>query len=135
MPSNETRPSVGGSRRRIIFPIVLLPLPLSPISETTSPGRTPKLTSRTASSGFPPKVPVLYVFEIPSSVSIASGLPAGDVVARLDLDERRLLEALLRGERAPVTEPATGRRVVEGGRPPRDPVQPLLRVRHADLGE
>jgi hypothetical protein len=38
-------------------PIVLLPLPLSPISDTTSPGATPKLTSCTARSRFPPNVP------------------------------------------------------------------------------
>ena len=40
-------------------PIVLFPLPLSPMSDTTSPGRTSKLTSRTAATSFPPNVPVL----------------------------------------------------------------------------
>ena len=39
------------------IPIVDFPLPLSPISVTTSPGWTAKLTSRTASSSPPPKAP------------------------------------------------------------------------------
>ena len=38
-------------------PIVLFPLPLSPISETISPGAIAKLTSRTATSSVPPNVP------------------------------------------------------------------------------
>ena len=43
-PSKAIVPRVTRSRRRIIFPIVDFPLPLSPISETTSPGATSKLT-------------------------------------------------------------------------------------------
>ena len=46
-------PAVIGERRRIILPIVDLPLPLSPISETTSPALTSKVTSLTAVSVFP----------------------------------------------------------------------------------
>ena len=57
MPSKVMVPLVTGIRRRIIRPMVLLPLPLSPISDTTSPGPTWRLTSRTAGSSRPPKVP------------------------------------------------------------------------------
>ena len=38
-PSKRIAPRVDRTSRRIIRPTVLLPLPLSPISETTSPGR------------------------------------------------------------------------------------------------
>ena len=58
-PSKVIVPLVTGDRRRIIFPIVDLPLPLSPIRETTSPGRRSKLTSRTAVSCFVPNAPTL----------------------------------------------------------------------------
>ena len=57
--SNVITPPETRSRRRIIRPIVLLPLPLSPISETISPGRMSKLTSRTAGRLVPPNVPTL----------------------------------------------------------------------------
>jgi len=43
-------PRVIGDSCKIILPIVLFPLPLSPISETTSPALTWKLRSRTATS-------------------------------------------------------------------------------------
>jgi hypothetical protein len=39
--------------------MVDFPLPLSPISDTTSPGLTAKLTSRTAKSSPEPNAPVL----------------------------------------------------------------------------
>ncbi len=57
-PSKLIVPLVAEARRRIIFPIVLLPLPLSPISETISPSPISKLTSVTAARVFPPKVPM-----------------------------------------------------------------------------
>ncbi len=59
VPSKEIVPPVAGASRRIIRPIVLLPLPLSPISDTTSPGAISRLTSRTARSFVPPNVPTL----------------------------------------------------------------------------
>ena len=58
-PSKLIVPRVAGVSRRIIRPIVVLPLPLSPISETTWPASTSKLTSRTAGRSVPPKVPTL----------------------------------------------------------------------------
>ena len=57
--SKEIDPEVIRSSRRIIRPIVLLPLPLSPISDITSPGCTSKLTLETAWRSVPPNVPVL----------------------------------------------------------------------------
>ncbi len=52
MPSNRMAPPViiaaGGSMRRIASAIVLFPEPDSPTSATTSPGRTPSVTPRTA---------------------------------------------------------------------------------------
>ena len=57
VPSKVIDPLVTEVRRRIMRPMVLLPLPLSPIRETTSPGATSRLTSRTATSSRPPKVP------------------------------------------------------------------------------
>ena len=57
VPSNEIEPEVTGVSRRIMRPIVVLPLPLSPMSETISPGAIAKLTSRTATSCDPPNVP------------------------------------------------------------------------------
>ena len=67
----------------------------------------------------------------------ASGghLPARGEAARRDLDERRLLDALLERQRAPVAEAAAGGRVEQRRRAARDPRQPLLRVAHADLGQ
>ena len=44
-PSNVIEPSVTSVSRRIIFPTVVLPLPLSPISDTISPGRMSNVTS------------------------------------------------------------------------------------------
>jgi hypothetical protein len=41
-------PLVIEASRSTIRPMVVLPLPLSPMRETTSPGRTSRLTSRTA---------------------------------------------------------------------------------------
>jgi hypothetical protein len=58
-PSTVIEPLVTGVRPRIILPIVLFPLPLSPMRETTSPGRTSKLTVSTAVMVRPPKVPTL----------------------------------------------------------------------------
>jgi hypothetical protein len=57
VPSKLTVPLVTAVRRRIMRPMVLLPLPLWPIRATTSPGRTSRLTSRTATSSRLPKVP------------------------------------------------------------------------------
>ena len=56
-PSIEIRPPLISIRRRIILPIVVLPLPLSPMRETTSPLARSKLTSLTARSVDPPNVP------------------------------------------------------------------------------
>ncbi len=58
-PLNRIDPEVTGESRRIIFPIVDFPLPLSPISDTTSPEWRSKLTSRTAVSRPDPKDPTL----------------------------------------------------------------------------
>ena len=57
MSSSLIDPLLISMRRRIIRPTVVLPLPLSPMSETTSPLFTSKLTSRTAVSAPPPNVP------------------------------------------------------------------------------
>ncbi len=51
------RPLLTEASRRIILPMVDLPLPLSPMSEMISPGRASKVTSFTAWSVCPPKVP------------------------------------------------------------------------------
>jgi hypothetical protein len=56
-PSKVIFPLVTPVSRRIIRPMVVLPLPLSPMSEMTSPGATSRLTSWTATSSRPPKVP------------------------------------------------------------------------------
>jgi hypothetical protein len=58
VPSKLMVPALTPVRRRIIRPMVLLPLPLSPMREITSPGWTWKLTSRTAVSSRLPKVPI-----------------------------------------------------------------------------
>jgi hypothetical protein len=57
-PSTAIVPAVMRVSRRIIFPTVVLPLPLSPISETTSPRSIEKVTPVTAGSAVPPNVPV-----------------------------------------------------------------------------
>ena len=56
-PSTAIEPPFTTRRRRIIFPIVVLPLPLSPMSETTSPAPMSNETSRTARSSVPPNRP------------------------------------------------------------------------------
>jgi hypothetical protein len=53
-PSNVTVPLLAGISRRMIFPRVVLPLPLSPMSVTTSPRSMPKLTLRSAGVMSPP---------------------------------------------------------------------------------
>src|SRR5690606_22041663 len=133
VPSKSTRPEVTFDSRRIILPMVLLPLPLSPIRETTSPAATSKLTSDTAWSTPPPNAPTLYVLEIRSNFSICSRLPARHVVALLDLGDRRRLHALVAGQGAAVAEPASGRRVEEGRRTAGDAGQLALLVADADL--
>jgi hypothetical protein len=54
-----TRPPEVDIRWRIILPRVDFPLPLSPMSDTTSPLPMLKLTSRKAGFSPPPKVPDL----------------------------------------------------------------------------
>ena len=54
LPSNVTVPEVGCTRRSRTLPIVVLPLPDSPISEMTSPGFSSKLTLRSAGVRPPP---------------------------------------------------------------------------------
>ena len=49
-PSTKASPSLGAVRPEPILRSVLLPQPLGPISETTSPSRTQKLTPCTAVS-------------------------------------------------------------------------------------
>jgi hypothetical protein len=56
------------------------------------------------------------------------------VVAGHHLDERRLLGALVERERAPVPEPAPGRRLEQRRRLPRDPAQPLPAYRTPTSG-
>jgi hypothetical protein len=58
-PSSVIVPPLTEASRRIILPMVVLPLPLSPMRDTTSPGWTSKLTSRTAVSSLPPNTPTL----------------------------------------------------------------------------
>ena len=70
-PSTVMRPALTGDSRRIMRPIVVLPLPLSPISEITSPGLAVKLTSRTAGTFVPPKAPAVNVLLTESSSSIS----------------------------------------------------------------
>ena len=102
------------------MPIVDLPLPLSPISETTSPGATCEADvvdgaqarrRRTCRPGRPSS----------TRRARASGRrpPARDLVARLDLDERRLLRshfANASGQRSRKRQPAGGSSS-DGGRP------------------
>src|SRR3990172_10716971 len=110
--SSQILPELIESKRRIIFPIVLFPLPLSPIKETISPSFISKLTSLTACSSFPPKVPTLYTFETFSSLSIAFELlPARHEMASGDFDEGRLFGAYLEGKRATFFEPAPAGRI------------------------
>lgn len=52
--SKRTRPPLAVISRRMILPRVVLPLPLSPISVTTSPGLMSKLTWRRAGKVPPP---------------------------------------------------------------------------------
>ena len=47
-PRTSTRPSVGRVMRESTFKSVLLPAPLRPMTPTTSPASTAKLTSRSA---------------------------------------------------------------------------------------
>ena len=134
-PSKTMVPRVTWRSRRIILPIVDLPLPLSPMSETTSPGGTPKLTFRTARSSRPPNAPTRYDLQQVSTSSIRPPPSSTRPRDRRDLDERRLLGALLEGERAPGPEAAARRRLEERGRTAGDAAQPLLRVADADLGQ
>src|SRR3982751_3729557 len=46
LPSKLTRPDRGRSRPMTLFSSVVLPTPLRPIRQTSSPGRTSRLTSR-----------------------------------------------------------------------------------------
>ena len=55
-PSTKASPSLGAVRPEPILSSVLLPQPLGPISDTTSPSRTEKLTPCTAVST--PRLPV-----------------------------------------------------------------------------
>ena len=55
LPSKVTVPEVGLVSRSRILPIVVLPLPDSPISEMTSPGFSSKLTLRSAGVSPPPR--------------------------------------------------------------------------------
>ncbi len=48
LPSNVTLPDVGGSRRRMTLPSVVLPQPDSPTRPSVSPSVTVKLTPSTA---------------------------------------------------------------------------------------
>src|SRR5215472_6431296 len=50
-PSNVTAPPVGGSRPMTARIVVVLPMPLRPISVTTSPAPTVKLTSNSTCAG------------------------------------------------------------------------------------
>ena len=56
LPSKVTVPLVGFTSRRMTLPIVVLPLPLSPISEMTSPCLRSKLTLRSAGVSPPPRL-------------------------------------------------------------------------------
>src|SRR5580692_8869898 len=56
-PSTKASPSLGAVRPEPILSSVLLPQPLGPISDTTSPSRTEKLTPCTAVST--PRLPLL----------------------------------------------------------------------------
>ena len=49
-PRKTMRPSAGGSRPEIAFSVVVLPAPLAPISETSSPSFTSMDSSRTAAT-------------------------------------------------------------------------------------
>src|SRR5512142_539067 len=119
-------------RRRIILPMVLFPLPLSPIKETTSPSGMSKLTSLTAWSSLPPKVPTRYTFEIPLSVSMPIQLlPTGHKMTFLKFNKRRFLAALLTGDRAAVPEPAANRRVEQQRRAAGDAGEALFGEAHA----
>ena len=59
LPSKMTLPAESGVNRRIILPSVDFPLPLSPMSETTSPRSMLEADRRRTSFSPPPKVPVL----------------------------------------------------------------------------
>ncbi len=49
-PASSTSPTVGGSSPQSILMVVVLPAPLAPSSPYTSPGRTARFTSFTASN-------------------------------------------------------------------------------------
>ena len=70
-PSNVIAPRVTRRRRRIIFPMVDLPLPLSPMSDTTSPGAHLEADAHgQPSSSPPPKAPTRYDLQQVSTLSI-----------------------------------------------------------------
>ena len=140
-----TRPAEGGTSRRIILPSVDLPLPLSPMSETTSPRSMPKahlLQSkvqrrprrfRTCTSSRPFRSGACSSLDL---LGLRHGLgrqllrclPARHLVALFQLDERGLLGALIEGERASIPEPAARWWVEQRRRPARDPDQDGVRV-------
>src|ERR1700689_3968659 len=69
-PSKVTVPLVGCTSRSRIFPIVVFPLPDSPISEITSPGGRSKLTLRSAGVSPPAREVARYSLETWSTFSV-----------------------------------------------------------------
>ena len=68
-PSKDTRPEVGGSSPAMSLKNVLLPAPLGPITDRSSPARTSKSTALTARS-----LPKLRVsFSVRSRMDDVSG--------------------------------------------------------------
>ena len=115
--------------------MVVLPLPLSPISETTSPGSTSKLTSRTAGHRCPPNVPDLKTFVTSSSASIRPPPSSRPLRPGATSTNGGSSAHFVERERAAVAEAAArGGLSSDGGRPGM-PVSRSLRVAHADLGQ
>ena len=125
-------PAVASVRRRIIRPTVVLPLPLSPIRETTSPGSTPKLTSETAVIVSRPNIPVLKTFVTPVDLEhqAAAFQQAAYRLGAISTNGGSSAHfSLASGQRARKRQPVGGLRS-EGGRPGM-PAQPLLGEAHA----
>src|SRR5689334_676189 len=136
-PSKITRPPVGGSRRRMQRPVVVLPQPDSPTRPSVSPRPISKLTPSTAltTAGRPPKSPppTSKCFTRFSTRRIGSGVlmrsggsrggrvklagePAGrEVIGRDRLEPGLVLAAPIDGEGAPGREGAAHRQAREVG--------------------
>ena len=142
LPSKVTVPLVGCTSRSMTLPIVVLPLPHSPISEMTSPGLRSKLTLRSA--GVSAAAPAGRTVELGDLVDLQrahlpllllADLPARDLWPGLISSNGGVSAHFGERERAPVPEAAPGGRVDQRRRAAGYAGQRRLVVPHSDLGQ